>query len=44
MQTILLCVGNQSLNEVVNKWERWKNAVEGKDLRVINNEIKVCSY
>ena len=29
---LVLC--GESLNEVIDKYGRWKNAVEGKDLRV----------
>ena len=41
----LLCAGNlalcgESLNEVMNKYVKWKNAVEGKGLRMNVNKTK----
>ena len=38
MQTVLLC--KKSLNEVMGKYGRWKNAVEGKGLRVNVDKTK----
>ena len=35
---LVLC--GESLNEVMDKYGRWKNAVEGKDLRVNVNKTK----
>ena len=37
MQTILC---GESLNEVMDKYWRWKNAVEGKDLKMNVDKIK----
>ena len=35
---LILC--GQSLNEVMDKYRRWKNTVEGKGLRVNVNKTK----
>ena len=35
---LVLC--GESLNEVMDKYGRWKNAVEGNDLRVNVNKTK----
>ena len=35
---LILC--GESLHEVMDKYGRWKNAVEGKDLRVNINKTK----
>ena len=39
MQTILFCVG-ESLYEVMDKYGRWKNAAEGRGLRVNVDKTK----
>ena len=39
---LVLC--GESLNEVINKYGRWKNAVEGKGWRWMLIKLKVCSY
>ena len=39
---LVLC--GESLNEVTDKYGRWKNAMEGKGLRLNVNKKKICSY
>ena len=41
---LVLC--GESLNKVMDKYGRWKNAVEGKVLRLNVNKTKekICSY
>ena len=39
---LVLC--GESLHEVMDKYGRWKNAVEGKVLRMNVDKQKVCSY
>ena len=39
---LVLC--GESLNEVTDKYGRWKNAMEGKPPRLNVNKKKICSY
>ena len=39
---LVLC--GESLNEVTDKYGRWKNAMEGKGLRLNVNKKKICNY
>ena len=39
---LVLC--GESLNQAMDKFGRWKNAVKGKGLRVNVDKKKVCSY